>query len=105
VTANASATTAGFGHHLSTWQVRIEFFEDAEQIAARAFLVNDQGAAFTTPGIGAVRHHQGAVLVPEIDEEVAASRALSALAEQLMEAALEDAADVVSRTAAARAGN
>ena len=95
MTELTGSSTAGFGRHLSTWHVRIELFQDGDQTAARAFLVNGQGVPFEAPGVGVIGSFPGAAMVSEIGEEVAVAKALSALGEQLMAAAAEDADDVV----------
>lgn len=68
-------TTAG------TWPVEISLHEDDGQTRAEARLARD-GAGMT--GHGLARRHPGDREVTQIGEEIAAARALSDLAHQLL---------------------
>ena len=77
--------------HVKTWRVELHLFESEDSTTAHATLVAE------TPGIDAVgrarRRHEDAD-VPEIGDEVAATRALRRLADRLLGAASDDIAAV-----------
>ncbi|MGZ6826051.1 MAG: dsRBD fold-containing protein [Mycobacteriales bacterium] len=70
------------------WTVRISLDEDDDHTHARAVLTSRDGVRVTTVG-DAHRNPRDAV-VPEIGEELAAARALYALADRLMDVASTD---------------
>ncbi|MEW9549258.1 DUF1876 domain-containing protein [Nonomuraea sp. NPDC050783] len=63
------------------WTVRIELTEDGDDTSARAALVTDEGVEVT--GQGRARRNPSDRSVPEIGDELAASRALGDLAGRL----------------------
>ncbi|MGW5160511.1 DUF1876 domain-containing protein [Nonomuraea wenchangensis] len=63
------------------WNVRLELTEDGDDTSARAELVTDDGVEVT--GQGRARRNPSDPSVPMIGDELAASRALADLAEQL----------------------
>ncbi|MFI7698705.1 DUF1876 domain-containing protein [Nonomuraea sp. NPDC049480] len=63
------------------WTVRIELTEDGDDTAARAALTTGDGTEIT--GNGRARRNPSDPMVPEIGDELAASRALADLAEHL----------------------
>ncbi len=69
------------------WTVRLYFFEEDRTTKARVVL--DTGTTSLT-GHGRARCQPEDVDVPEIGDELAASRAMSDLAAQLMKAAYDD---------------
>jgi hypothetical protein len=68
--------------------VDILISEEDDTTRARAVLSTEAGAGLQ--GSGAARKHPADSNVPEIGDELAAARALSALAHQLLEAAAGD---------------
>lgn len=74
--------------HTMDWTVRISLDEDDDHTHARAVLTSRDGVTVTTVG-DAHRNPHDAV-VPEIGEELAAARALYALADRLMDVASTD---------------
>ena len=74
--------------HTQTWSVRITIDEDDDITHARAVLSSRDGVTVT--GAGSAHRRPGDAVVPEIGEELAASRALYALADQLMDLASKD---------------
>ncbi|MGP3980061.1 DUF1876 domain-containing protein [Streptomyces sp. KR80] len=71
------------------WKVRLYLVEEDGITKARAVLDTDTGSASLT-GRGVARCNPEDVDVPEIGDELAASRAMSDLARQLMRAADRD---------------
>ncbi|MGI5288745.1 DUF1876 domain-containing protein [Nonomuraea polychroma] len=63
------------------WNVRILLTEDGDDTAARAALTIDDGTVIR--GDGRARRNPSDPAVPEIGDELAASRALADLAERL----------------------
>ena len=72
-----------------TWTVTILLSEEGATTKARAVLTTADTEG-KVHGEGAARKHPGEPSVPEIGDEIAASRALSALAHNLLDTALED---------------
>ncbi|MFI6104746.1 DUF1876 domain-containing protein [Streptomyces sp. NPDC093595] len=73
------------------WQVRLELAEEDGTTRARA-TVEAEGTTFT--GHGTARRNPDDPDVPVIGDELAASRAMSDLARQLMRAAYRDIGEV-----------
>jgi hypothetical protein len=73
--------------HTTEWKIRLYLFEDEGTTKARAVL--DTGTTSLT-GRGIARCNPEDVDVPEIGDELAASRAMGDLARQLMRAADRD---------------
>ncbi|TMR14921.1 DUF1876 domain-containing protein [Nonomuraea turkmeniaca] len=63
------------------WTVRIQLTEDGDDTAARAALTTDDGTVIV--GNGRAKRNPSDPAVPEIGDELAASRALADLAERL----------------------
>ena len=89
--------------HAKTWSVEVQISEEDAVTKARAVLVNDELVNDETrlhvpqiQGQGVARVHPGEPNVPEIGDELATSRALSALSDALLETALDDVADVAT---------
>ncbi|WP_314225032.1 DUF1876 domain-containing protein [Streptomyces zaehneri] len=74
--------------HTLEWKVRIHLFEDDEG-TTNAHLVLDTGTTALTSH-GAAHCHPADANVPEIGDELAAGRAMNALAQQLLKAAERD---------------
>jgi hypothetical protein len=74
--------------HTKTWSVEILIGEQEGRTHAQARLDTREGTALT--GTGTARLSPTDPDVPEIGDELAASRALSDLAHQLLDAAAED---------------
>jgi Rv2632c-like len=94
MTVHSSPHTPDYGRRVSSWHVRIDLFEDGDNTSAHAVFVDEQGQPMELGAFGAARRLPGTPSVPEIGDEVAASRALSFLAERLMENAIADVAAV-----------
>jgi len=75
--------------HTKTWSVEIFIGEQEGRTRAEARLSSERSAAALT-GTGTARLSPVDSDVPEIGDELAASRALSDLAHQLLDAAAED---------------
>lgn len=73
---------------MKTWIVEISLAERDGRTHADAVL--HSGAAEELRGVGQARLHPGEPDVPEIGDEIAASRALSELAHRLLDAAAGD---------------
>ncbi|GKQ37902.1 DUF1876 domain-containing protein [Streptomyces sp. A012304] len=76
--------------HTVEWKVRLHLLEDDEGTTT-ARVVLDTGAAALT-GHGSAHCHPADTNVPEIGDELAAGRAMSNLAQQLLNAAERDIA-------------
>ncbi|MEV5908974.1 DUF1876 domain-containing protein [Streptomyces sp. WAC 01325] len=74
--------------HASEWKVRLHLFEDDEG-ATRARVVVDTGTT-TLTGNGSAHCNPTDMNVPEIGDELAASRAMNDLAQQLLRVAERD---------------
>jgi hypothetical protein len=74
--------------HTSEWKVRLHLFEDDDG-TTKADLVLDTGSTALT-GHGTAHRHPADPYVPEIGDELAAGRAMSDLAQQLLKAAERD---------------
>ncbi len=72
-----------------TWTVTILLSEEGETTKARAVLTTADTEG-KVHGEGSARKHPGEPNVPEIGDEIAASRALSMLAHNLLDTALDD---------------
>ena len=71
-----------------TWHVEIYLFEEAGHTRADAVLRTDAGTERRHSGVA--RRNPGDRNVPEIGDELAACRALSGLAHDLLEATVSD---------------
>lgn len=76
--------------HTKTWDVKIHLYEEDGHTSAEATLRTDQGTELRHRGLA--RRNPEDREVPEIGDELAAYRALSGLAEDLLDAALADVA-------------
>lgn len=74
--------------HTQDWSVRIMIDEDESNTHARAVLNSRDGVTLHTDG--SARRRPSDAPIPEIGEELAAARALYAMADRLMEAAAKD---------------
>lgn len=74
--------------HTMDWTVRISLDEDGDHTHARAVLSSRDGVTLTS--VGDARRNPHDAVVPEIGEELAAARALYALADRLMDVASTD---------------
>lgn len=74
--------------HTVEWRVRLHLFEDDEG-ATKAHVVLDTGTTALS-GHGTAHCHPADSNVPEIGDELAASRALRELAQQLLDIAERD---------------
>ena len=72
-----------------TWTVTILLSEEGSTTKARAMLSTEDTEG-KVHGEGVARKHPGEPSVPEIGDEIAASRALSVLAHNLLDTALDD---------------
>ena len=79
--------------HAKTWSVAVLISEEDSVTKARAVLVNDE-TQHDVQGQGVAWAHPGEPNVPEIGDEIATSRALSALSDALLQTALRDVAGV-----------
>jgi len=77
-----------------TWTVTILLSEEGSTTKARAMLSTEDTEG-KVHGEGVARKHPGEPSVPEIGDEIAASRALSVLAHNLLDTALDDLQAVV----------
>ncbi|MFH8680743.1 DUF1876 domain-containing protein [Streptomyces lydicus] len=84
------------------WAVRLYLFEEDRTTKARVVL--DTGTASLT-GHGSARCQPEDVEVPEIGDELAASRAMSDLAAQLMRTAYDDMEGVRASARGRRSGS
>ncbi|MCZ4602801.1 DUF1876 family protein [Streptomyces sp. Lzd4kr] len=78
--------------HTAEWKVRLHLFEDDEG-ATKARVVLDTGTT-TLTGNGSARRNPADINVPEIGDELAASRAMNDLAQQLLNVAEGDIEDM-----------
>ena len=76
--------------HTTTWQIRIDLFEDDTQTRAEAVLRTTAGTEVRHAGIA--RRRPGDHDIPEIGDELATCRALWGLAHDLLDATLADLA-------------
>lgn len=74
--------------HTRTWTVEVHLYEQDGSTSAEALLVTDLGTELRHRGTA--RRNPVDRDVPEIGDELAACRALSGLAHDLLEAALTD---------------
>lgn len=74
--------------HTAEWKVRLHFFEDDEG-TTKARVVLDTGST-TLTGHGSAHCNPADMNVPEIGDELAASRAMNDLAQQLLNVAERD---------------
>ena len=74
--------------HTRTWHVTINLFDDGGLTTAKAVLHTDAGPDLRHAGTA--RRHPGDRDVPEIGSELAACRALSGLAHDLLDASIAD---------------
>jgi Domain of unknown function (DUF1876) len=72
----------------ATWHIEIFLFEDGDRTRAEAVLRTSAGTELRQEGIA--RRNPGDTGVPEIGEELATARALTALAHDLFEATVAD---------------
>ena len=79
----------------TSWHVEIFLYEDGERTRAEAVLRTSAGTELRHEGIA--RRNPEDSEVPEIGEELAASRALGGLAHDLFEATLADVEQNVHR--------
>jgi hypothetical protein len=70
------------------WTVEIHLDEDDDRTHARAVLHSRDGATLASDGTA--RRNPGDAPIPELGEELAAARALIALADRLMDVAEKD---------------
>ena len=78
--------------HTQDWSVRIMLDEDDDHTHAHAVLTSRDGISLH--GDGKADRNPGDAPIPEIGEELAAARALYSLADQLMDAAAHDVANL-----------
>lgn len=78
--------------HTRTWHVEIYLFEDEASTRAEAVLRTDAGTELRHEGVA--RRNPRDLDVPEIGDELAACRAVTGLAHDLLEATLMDVAAV-----------
>jgi Domain of unknown function (DUF1876) len=80
--------------HISSWHVRVDIFEEGDTTTAHAVLIDAETAPIEARNV--IEAHSvavrlpGAASVPEIGDEVAVSRALRLLADQLLGMAADD---------------
>lgn len=74
--------------HIKTWHVEMFIYEDEDDTSARAVLHADSPGH--PEGFGHARRSPTDVTVPGIGDEVAAARALHALADAVLDAAAHD---------------
>jgi hypothetical protein len=72
----------------ATWHIEIFLFEDGDRTRANAVLRTSAGTELRHEGVA--RRNPKDTEVPEIGEELATARALSALAHDLFEATVSD---------------
>lgn len=72
----------------TTWRIAINLFEEEDHTRAEAVLTTTAGTVLTHSGLA--RRNPDDRDVPEIGEELAVSRALHGLAQDLLEATIED---------------
>jgi Rv2632c-like len=82
--------------HTRTWTVTVQLSEEGAVTKARAVLSTDDTEG-RLHGEGTAFVHPGEPSVPEIGDEIAASRALAALSHALLDAALEDVQGVLQK--------
>ena len=82
--------------HTRTWKVTIQLSEDGQRTRAVAVLQTDAGPDLRHEAL-AMRNPDDRD-VPEIGDELAVSRALSGLSQDLLEAAVADVAQNVGAT-------
>ena len=74
--------------HSRTWHMVINLFEDQDSTRAEAVLRTDSGAELTHTGMA--RRAPGDRDVPQIGDELAVCRALSAMLHDLLDASIAD---------------
>lgn len=74
--------------HTTKWQVEIHLSEDGDRTRATAVLRTSAGTELRHEGVA--KRNPKDTDVPEIGEELAAARALSGLAHDLLEATVSD---------------
>lgn len=82
--------------HAKTWTVEILISEEDGTTRARAVL-STEDTKHRVHGEGRAHTHPGEPNVPEIGDEVATSRALSALAHALFDTAMDDVRAVLQK--------
>jgi hypothetical protein len=82
--------------HIRTWHVEVFVYEDESDTTARAILHTESPTHLD--GTGSARKSPDDAAVPEIGDEVAVARALSALAEKLLATAAGDIGAIEHRT-------
>jgi hypothetical protein len=83
--------------HTRRWHIEVHLTEDDTHTRARAVLRTDAGTELTHEGLA--RRNPTDTDVPEIGDELATSRALSGLAQDLLEAAVADVTANVGKSA------
>ena len=83
--------------HTRTWNVTILLTEDDERTRAAAVLRTDAGTELRHEGLA--RRNPGDPQVPEIGDELATCRALTGLAQDLLEATVADVEQNMGRPA------
>ncbi|GAA2090032.1 DUF1876 domain-containing protein [Actinomadura alba] len=73
------------------WAVQVYISEDRDDTVARAVLLRD---GMRISGVGRARRNPGDRPIPEIGDELAASRALADLADRLRTVAADDIAQL-----------
>ena len=76
--------------HTTTWHVEIYLYEDDERTRAEAVLRTNAGTELRHEGIA--RRNPADRNIPEIGDELAACRAITGLAHDLLEATVADLA-------------
>ncbi len=82
--------------HTKTWAVKIYLSEEDAVTKAHAVLVTEEPRAMLLHGEGTAFVHPSEQIVPEIGDEIAASRALAELAAVLQNTARVDLEGVLS---------
>jgi hypothetical protein len=86
--------------HAKEWTVQLLLSEEGDRTRAEARL--HTGDRTHLRGVGEARRNPSDPVVPEIGDELAASRAMADLAHQLLEAAVRDIEEVTHRPATLR---
>ncbi|HVQ89705.1 MAG TPA: DUF1876 domain-containing protein [Mycobacteriales bacterium] len=87
--------------HTTRWTVSISLFEEGDLTKAAAVLHTDDTERLH--GHGSARRNPRDPAVPEVGDELAAARALSDLAHQLLHAAITDIETITAKPAQLRA--
>lgn len=98
--AAPTAANPGPGH-VREWNVRVSIFESGDETSANVVLIADSPERLSARGTAHRSAHD--LGVPEIGDEVAVARALRHLADQLLETAETDVADLTGEEAHIRA--